>query len=145
MTVGQRIKLRRKELEMTVDELAKTLNKNRATVYRYENGDIENLPVTILEPIAEALFTTPTYLLGYEEEVQTEHLSKYEKGEKILEYYNQLNDFGKKEAEKRVEELTYINKYTNVSLIELNAAHEIPGATEEDKKHDDAIMDDEDF
>ena len=52
---------------MSVDELALKLGKNRATVYRYENGDIENLPTTILEPIAQALETTPAYLMGYEE------------------------------------------------------------------------------
>ena len=38
--------------------------KNRATVYRYENGDIENLPVGILEPLASALGTSEAYLIG---------------------------------------------------------------------------------
>lgn len=33
--------------------------------------------------------------------------------DKISEYYNKLNADGKKEATKRVEELTYIPKYTN--------------------------------
>lgn len=31
---------------------------------------------------------------------------------KIIEYYNQLNDTGKAEATKRVEELTYLPHYT---------------------------------
>ena len=53
---------------MSVDELAKKLGKNRATVYRYENGDIENLPLDILEPIATALQTTPAYLMGWEQD-----------------------------------------------------------------------------
>ena len=63
----------------------------------------------------------------------------------ILEYYNQLNDIGQHEATKRVEELTYIPQYRAGSGPLLNAAHEIPGASEEDKKHDDDIMDDENF
>ena len=45
MTIGDRIRARRQELGFSVDELATRLGKNRATVYRYENGDIENLPV----------------------------------------------------------------------------------------------------
>lgn len=45
MTVGERIKQRRLELHMSVDEVAAKLGKNRATVYRYESNDIENLPV----------------------------------------------------------------------------------------------------
>lgn len=67
MTVGQRIKQRRKELKMSADELGKMLGKDRSTVFRYENGDIEKLPIDILEPIAKALKTTPEYLMGWEE------------------------------------------------------------------------------
>jgi transcriptional regulator with XRE-family HTH domain len=66
MDVGKRIKERRKELNMSVDELAQRLNKNRTTVYRYEKGDIENLPMDILGPLAEALNTTPAYLMGWD-------------------------------------------------------------------------------
>lgn len=66
MNIGQRIKERRKALKMSADELGKKLGKDRSTVYRYENGDIENLPIDILEPIATALETTPAYLMGWE-------------------------------------------------------------------------------
>ena len=66
MTIGKRIKERRKELKMSADELAKRLGKDRSTIYRYEKGDIENLPLDILEPIAQALETTPQYLMGWE-------------------------------------------------------------------------------
>ena len=66
MNVGNRIRKRRKELNMSVDELAKRLNKNRTTVYRYEKGDIENLPIDILDPLAKALETTPAYLMGWD-------------------------------------------------------------------------------
>ena len=67
MKIGTRIKQRRLEIGMSVEELADALKKNRATVYRYENGDIENMPTSILEPIARILNTTPAYLMGYEE------------------------------------------------------------------------------
>lgn len=66
MNIGQRIKERRKELKMSADELGKKLGKDRSTIYRYEKGDIENLPLDILEPIATALDTTPQYLMGWE-------------------------------------------------------------------------------
>jgi transcriptional regulator with XRE-family HTH domain len=54
-------------LKMSADELAKRLGKDRSTIYRYEKGDIENLPLDILEPIVKALNTTPQYLMGWEE------------------------------------------------------------------------------
>lgn len=68
MNIGERIKKRRKELEMTADELADMIGKSRATVYRYENGDIEDMPITVIEPLAEALQTTPDYLMGWDDD-----------------------------------------------------------------------------
>lgn len=67
MNIGERIKQRRIELGLSVDEVASRLGKNRATVYRYENSDIENLPTTVLEPLAKILETTPAYLMGWSE------------------------------------------------------------------------------
>lgn len=66
MNIGQRIKERRKALKMSADEMGAKLGKDRSTIYRYEKGDIENLPLDILEPIAEILQTTPQYLMGWE-------------------------------------------------------------------------------
>lgn len=68
MTIGKRIKFLRTQRGMTIDELAEKLGKNRTTIYRYENGDIENLPLDILNPLAEALDTTPAHLMGWASE-----------------------------------------------------------------------------
>lgn len=68
MDIGKRIRDRRIELNLSVDELAIRLNKNRTTVYRYEKGDIENLPLDTLKPLAEILETTPAYLMGWTDE-----------------------------------------------------------------------------
>lgn len=61
--VGNRIKERRQALGFTAEQLAGMLHKNKATIYRYENGEIENLPHSVLIPIAKALNTTVDYLL----------------------------------------------------------------------------------
>lgn len=68
MTVGERIKQRRKELGLSADELAEKLNKNRATVYRYESSDIERIPAEVLKPLSEILQVSPEYLMGWSEE-----------------------------------------------------------------------------
>ena len=67
-TIGARIKECRKREGLSAEELAKKLGKNKATIYRYENADIKDLPITILEPLAKALNTTPAYLLGWDKE-----------------------------------------------------------------------------
>lgn len=68
ISIGERIKNRRKELGLSVGDLAKKIGKNRATIYRYESSYIENMPTTVLEPIAKALNTTPAYLMGWVDE-----------------------------------------------------------------------------
>lgn len=65
MKFGDRIKQRRMELHMSAGELGSLIGKNRATVYRYESGDIENIPLEMLDKLAEALSVTPEYLLGW--------------------------------------------------------------------------------
>lgn len=65
MTIGERIKNRRMQLGMSVDDLAAELGKNRATVYRYENDEIKEMPTTVLEPLAKILKTTPADLMGW--------------------------------------------------------------------------------
>lgn len=62
----------------------------------------------------------------------------------ILQYYNVLNDLGKKEATKRVEELTYIPLYNQDTNL-LDAAHSLKNATSEENANDDDIMNDENF
>ena len=68
MTTGQRMKQRRKELGISAEKVAEELNVSPATIYRYENGDIDKVPGDKLEPIANALHTTPAYLMGWEKE-----------------------------------------------------------------------------
>ena len=70
MKIGARIKARRKALGISADKLAERLGKDRSTIFRYEKGDIENLPLDILEPIAQALSTTPAYLMGWDEQIE---------------------------------------------------------------------------
>jgi repressor LexA len=68
MTIGERIRKRRIDLGYSVSEIADKIGKNRATVYRYETEEIYDLPTSVLEPLANALQTTPSYLMGWEDE-----------------------------------------------------------------------------
>ena len=67
MRIGERIRITRIKQGLTIEELASRLGKNKTTIYRYENGDIENLPLGILDSLANALNTTPAYLMGWSE------------------------------------------------------------------------------
>ena len=65
MTTGQRMKDRRKAIGLSAEKVAEILGVSPATIYRYENGDIEKVPGDRLCPIASALQTTPAYLMGW--------------------------------------------------------------------------------
>lgn len=65
MTIGQRIKERREELDITQDELAKRLGyKSRSSINKIEL-DIYNLKQSKIKAIADALQTTPGYIMGW--------------------------------------------------------------------------------
>lgn len=64
MKTGERIKLTRKEKHISAEEIAAAANVSPATIYRYENGEIADVPPDKVEAIAEALDTTVPYLTG---------------------------------------------------------------------------------
>lgn len=95
MSIGQRIRSMRTQQGLSIDELAYRLGKNRTTVYRYENGDIENLPLGILDSLAEALNTTPAYLMGWESSDARENFNYNEVDKAILKYTDKwIGEFG---------------------------------------------------
>ena len=103
-SIGERIKARRKLFGLSVDDLADTIGKNRATIYRYESNEIENMSITILEPLARALHTTPAELCGWDSMPPGSVLSESEK--QLLEDYRKLNPAGQKVASKVVNSFT---------------------------------------
>ena len=117
MNIGERIKKLRKEKGLSVDYIAEKLGKNRATVYRYESSEIENLPYPILVPLAEILGTTPMYLIGCE--VQDIKVTKEEK--QLLDNYNKLNTKGKEKLLDYSDDLTTNIKYMDNTTNEISA------------------------
>lgn len=68
MTTAERIKQRRKDLGFRAEDVAERIGVSRSTMFRYENGEIEKLPINHLVPIAKALHTSVDYLMGWTED-----------------------------------------------------------------------------
>ena len=67
--IGNKIKTRRKELNITQEELAKmTGYTTRSTINKIEQG-INDMPLSKVSVFAKALNTTPSYLMGWEDEI----------------------------------------------------------------------------
>ena len=65
MSIGENIRLRRKELDMTLEDVASIVGLSRQTLSRYETGIIGNIPSDRIELLAKALHTSPAYLMGW--------------------------------------------------------------------------------
>lgn len=71
MSIGDRIKLRRKALGLTLEEVAGRLGISRQTMSRYETGIISNIPSDRMEKLAEILDTSPAYFMGWSDTAST--------------------------------------------------------------------------
>ncbi|CDZ74837.1 LexA protein [Peptoniphilus sp. ING2-D1G] len=68
MDIGRRIRKKRIENDFTLEEVGNYVGVSRATIQRYENGVISNIPSDKIELLAKFLNTTPAYLMGWEDE-----------------------------------------------------------------------------
>ena len=124
MNIGSRIQARRKQLGLSVEDLAEKLNKNRATIYRYESSYIEKLPVTILEDLAKALKVTPAYLMGWENETSSKKnnaladiILKARRDEDLIELMRELCELSP-EHRQSVKAFLALLKQQNVNKVE---------------------------
>ena len=62
--VGERIKERRTELKLSMPELGKRIGVNKSTIQRYEADGVDPKRTMIINGLAEALLTTPEWLMG---------------------------------------------------------------------------------
>lgn len=64
MDIGERIKNRRAELGLTLEEIGNAVGVNRSTIKRYESGQTRRIPFETMERLSVALKTTPEFLEG---------------------------------------------------------------------------------
>ena len=86
--VGERVKERRTELNLTMPELGKRIGVNKSTIQRYEADGVDPKRTMIINGLAGALLTTPELLTGLSEDKEydsrtlcekdlEEHIKKY--------------------------------------------------------------------
>lgn len=77
MTLGEKIRKRRIELNMTMDDLGNAIGVQRSAINKYEKGMITDLKRSTIHALATALQVSPLYLLdddnGDEERLEALH------------------------------------------------------------------------
>lgn len=69
--ISELIKKRRKELGITLKDVAQAVEVTEATIQRYENGTIKSIPAKNIKKLAETLILSPQELLGLEDNNDT--------------------------------------------------------------------------
>lgn len=90
--IGQRIKNRRKELGINAADLASRLSLSKATLYRYENGDIKNIKLPVVEAMARQLRANPLWLIGKSDQKEADSMDD----EDLLVMIDELIEYAKK-------------------------------------------------
>lgn len=89
-TIGERIKKRRLELGMSQDELARIMGyKSRSSINKLERQG-QDLPIKRVKQIAEALQTTPEYIMGWEEKPEGKKPVKITFSKEASENFNKV-------------------------------------------------------
>lgn len=63
--IMKRLKTKRESLGLSFQQLADLTRMSKSTLQRYETGGIKNIPLDKLEVLANALQTTPEWILGW--------------------------------------------------------------------------------
>ena len=105
MTIGEKIKARRVELNMTTEELGEKIGVQRSAISKYEKGRVE-LKAKQIQSIAKALDVLPVDLLDDIDQ----NLSNDE--ERLITAYRQASDEIKGAALAMLEDSAAKNKKT---------------------------------
>lgn len=96
-TIGERIRERRIQLEMSQDELAKRLGyKSRSSINKIESGD-QMLTQSKIAAIAKELQVTPSYIMGWDDGPEPEPIILSPEELEIISAYRSA-DAGIKDA-----------------------------------------------
>lgn len=67
MTVNwDKVRRRREELNMTMDDLGRAIGVQRSAINKYEKGKIKNVSIMTIDALSKALGVSPGYLMDLE-------------------------------------------------------------------------------
>ena len=64
MLISSRIKEIRQEKKLTLQQFGALMGVTKATVSRYESGDVENIPLPRVKLLSQALRVSPAWIIG---------------------------------------------------------------------------------
>ena len=68
MDIGAKLKNRRLSLGLTLEEVGNAVGVGKSTVRKWETGDIANMRRDKIANLADALHTSPAYIMGWSDD-----------------------------------------------------------------------------
>lgn len=139
--VGQRIKERRNEINISMPELGRRVGVNKSTIQRYETDGVDPKRTMIINGLADALLTTPEWLTGLsdEKEYNSKTLCQMDIEKHIAAYLDELTTTVQGEPHQQllttflgqiVDLYTILAKYWAVSMKKVDEVAEDEGLKE---------------
>ena len=75
--IGKRMKQRREEKGISALEIAEATGLTKATIHRYESGEIKNIKLPVIETIAKTLEVNPSWLIGKSDDKKMRYAKSY--------------------------------------------------------------------
>ncbi|AYV93561.1 helix-turn-helix domain-containing protein [Fusobacterium necrophorum subsp. funduliforme] len=105
MDTGKKLKEKRLQLGLTLEEVGKIVGVAKSTVRKWETGDIENMKKDKIVLLAKALHVSPAFIMGLEDEYNNNfHISSEQKQineiERVLSKNSNISFSGIKKGNK---------------------------------------------
>lgn len=120
----QRLKARRVDLDLTLEDVGNVAGISRSAVQKYEKGIIKNVYVSMVELFAKALRCNPAYLMGWVDtpEIETatgEALTLSNAERNMVITVRNLNEEGQEKIADYLDDLTSSGKYKKLTQSEM--------------------------
>lgn len=160
MALGKKLKQLLDERNITIKDFAESIGVAPTTLYSFITRDSDTGKLGLIDKICKGLNIEINEFICEKEELKKSIETKTPpKGVDIKfvtipewkNFHAYLSRYpGDDYTEEELEEIKKFaeflkSKRKELPHLEVNAAHAIPGASEEDKQHDEDIMDDENF
>lgn len=117
MDISAKLKQRRKELSLTMLEVAQRVGVSEATISRWESGDIANMRRDKIVTLANALNVSPAFIMGWDDEsaiISQEQQDRLpSKDDMTIAMFKQLDNDDKAEIRGEIKQMLKADKYVS--------------------------------
>ena len=124
MTMGERIRILRRQHRMTQEELGLKIGVGKTAIVKYEKGQVENIPRSTIEKMSILFGVSPSYLMCFDDwdknsEALSDEVKLIERIQakwgtnmvSMMQHFSELNEEGQNTLITMGESFSLLEKY----------------------------------